>query len=130
MRHRLGDNSHFTLDSAGIQSYHIGSPPDPLTQKVAAAKGIRMDDIRARQMRFDDFYDFNLLFAMDKSHYHWMQLMAPKGTQDKVKLYLEYAGITKPIEVPDPYYGKTQDFEEVLCLIERATESLLKKWKL
>jgi len=127
MRHRLDNKSNFTLDSAGIQSYHIGEAPDPRTQAVAAAKGIVMNDLRARQMRFDDFHDFDLLFAMDKSHYHWMQVMAPKGTEDKVKLYLEYAGINKPNEVPDPYYGQTDGFEEVLNLIERATDNLLKK---
>ena len=124
MRHRLGKKHRFTLDSAGIQSYHAGEAPDTRTQAVAAVKGIKMDDLRARQMCVDDFYDFDLLLAMDKSHYHWMRTLAPEGTKDKVKLYLEYAGIANPNEVPDPYYGGAQGFEEVLGLIESATDNL------
>ena len=125
-RLQLAQKEHlFHLDSAGVQSYHIGHAPDPRTQSVAMARGVRMDDLKARQISFEDFREFDLLFAMDKSHYHWMKAMAPAGTAEKVKLYLEFAGIRKPLEVPDPYYGDAEDFEAVLSVIEHATDLLI-----
>ena len=131
MRHQLvqAKKSHlFELDSAGVQSHHIGEQPDSRTQAVALAKGIRMDDLKARQITFEDFAEFDLLLAMDKSHYQWLRAMAPAGAVGKVKLYLEYAGIAKPLEVPDPYYGKAEDFEAVLEVIEAATHLLITKF--
>lgn len=128
MRHQLSqaEKTHlFHLDSAGVQSHHIGEPPDARTQSVAAAKGIRMEDLKARQISFEDFKEFDLLLAMDKSHYRWLRAMAPVGTAEKVKLYLEFAGIRKPLEVPDPYYGEKEDFEAVLQVIEQATDLLI-----
>ena len=115
----------FVLDSAGIQSYHIGSAPDLRTQAAASARGIIMKDLKARQISFQDFKDFDLIFAMDKSHYHWMRAMSPGA--DKVKLYLDFAGVPRPKEVPDPYHGEEKDFALVLDLIEHATDLLLMK---
>ncbi len=128
MRHQLVQakkNHLFELDSAGVQSHHIGEQPDSRTQAVALAKGIRMDDLKARQITFEDFAEFDLLLAMDKGHYQWLRAMAPASAVGKVKLYLEYAGISKPLEVPDPYYGETEDFEVVLEVIEQATGLLI-----
>ena len=130
MRHRLlwaEKSDLFQLDSAGVQSHHIGQAPDVRTQAVAVKRGVRMEDLKARQISFEDFKEFDLLLAMDKSHYHWLRAMAPTGTAEKVKLYLEYAGIRQPLEVPDPYYGETEDFEAVLEVIERATDLLINR---
>ena len=130
MRHRLAalQKEHFFhLDSAGIQSYHIGHSPDPRTQSVALARGISMHTLKARQVLLEDFKEFDLLLAMDKSHYRWLKGVAPSGTGEKVKLYLDFAGVRKLPEVPDPYYGETEDFEAVLDLIEHATDLLLTK---
>lgn len=116
---------HFTLDSAGTQSHHVGEQADPRTRKVATAKGIAIDHLRARQLTQQDFAEFDLLLAMDKSHYHWMRTMGPQEHIGKVQLYLPYAGIAAPQEVPDPYYGEMEDFEAVLELIEQASAQLL-----
>lgn len=84
-----------------------------------------MESLRARPVSLTDFNEFDLLMAMDKTHLEWLKAKAPEGAAEKVKLYLEYVGIDDPLEVPDPYYGKTAHFEAVLDLIERATELLI-----
>lgn len=128
-RHQLAALGHghaYTHDSAGVASYHIGEAPDRRTCATARAQGIAMDDLRARAMRPDDFYRFDAILAMDRSHLAALQRMAPADTTAELALYLPYCGLGDG-EVPDPYYGTQADFEQVLALTARATQQLLKK---
>lgn len=117
----------FHLDSAGTQAYHVGEAPDERSTATAKKRGIAMHDLRARKVTFDDFHDFDYIFAMDKSHYHWLQVLQPKDSKAKVHLYLDFCDIAHTKEVPDPYYGKQNGFENVLDLIEEASRNLLIK---
>lgn len=119
----------FAHDSAGTQSYHVGEQADARSRAAAKLRGIDFDDLTARRMRTDDFHDFDYIFAMDKSHYHWLNQLKPKAAAAEVHLYLPYCGITDPGEVPDPYYGNADGFEHVLDLIEAASRNLLQKLK-
>jgi protein-tyrosine phosphatase len=54
------------IDSAGTHAYHIGEPPDPRTIAAAARRGVDLSDLRARQVRDDDFERFDLIVPMDR----------------------------------------------------------------
>ncbi len=43
------------------------------------------------------------------------------------RLFLEFADGEVPAEVPDPYYGGPQGFEQVLDLVENAARGLLRE---
>ena len=113
------------VDSAGTAGYHVGNPPDPRSVEVARSRGIDISRQRCRRFSVADFDDFDYIFAMDRENLLHLKDMA-RGPEDlgKVALLLEAAGMPES-EVPDPYYGGPQGFEEVYRLIDQATDRFL-----
>ena len=114
-----------TVDSAGTGDYHLGEPPDPRSQAAAAHRGYDLSGLRARQVRASDFDEFDLVLAMDKANWSALQRLAPPQRRDRVRLYLDYAPGSAHREVPDPYYGGPDGFEQVLDLAEQAAQGVL-----
>ena len=121
-------------DSAGTHGYHIGSPPDSRSIKVAASQGIDMTDLRARKIKPSDYDDFDMILAMDRSHMDYLKHDAVKGQRAELHMFLDFVQDGDVIDVPDPYYGGMAGFEHVLQLIDSGCDSLLahlrKKWDL
>lgn len=114
------------VDSAGTAAYHAGEPPDPRTQAAARARGYELGGLRARQVMPADLAGFDLVLAMDRANLQSLRaLRAAGGGRARLGLFLEYAGHPSRDEVPDPYYGGPQGFEEVLDLVEDASRRLL-----
>lgn len=120
-----GNREKFILDSAGVDSHHVGQAPDPRTQKEALMHGIDLAGLRARNVRTSDFTEFDVILAMDMSHMRALQKMKPQNATALINLYLDYAGIAHTNEVPDPYYGQTEDFQHVFALINEATSAII-----
>lgn len=120
-----GLEAEFHHDGAGVDSHHIGQGPDPRSTRVLKDAGIDMSDLRARNVRPEDFYDFDLILAMDDSHMRALARMAPADATAEVALYLPYCHGTGNSGVPDPYYGGEQEFLDVLAMIRDATPPLL-----
>ncbi|MBV8144883.1 MAG: low molecular weight phosphotyrosine protein phosphatase [Gammaproteobacteria bacterium] len=114
------------VDSAGTAGYHVGEPPDPRMQAAAARRGYELGALRARMIESGDFERFDLILAMDRQNLTVLQRRASETSRERVRLFLEFAGLGEPHEVPDPYYGGPNGFEEVLDLIERAARGLLR----
>jgi len=113
-------------DSAGTAGYHIGAPPDPRTLAAARRRGYDLSDLRARQVQSADFSDFDLLLAMDEDNLASLRAQAPPGTDQRLKMFLEYAPELGRLDVPDPYYGTAPDFDLVVDLVERGARGLLR----
>ena len=122
----LGIHTQFKLDSAGTHGYHVGEKPDARTRQAAKKRGYNLDNLRARKLDFSDFYEFDYIFCMDEGHYFHAKDIMPDNGKAKIELYLTYAGLDLN-DVPDPYYGGQQGFENVLDLIEQASDSIIKK---
>lgn len=120
-------SNNILVDSAGTHGYHIGENPDHRSINTAKARGIELSDLVARKFSHNDYEEFDLILAMDQSHYDQLYEMAPDEHKERIKLFLEFADKTDETEVPDPYYGSQADFEHVLDLIETGTEGLLEK---
>lgn len=114
------------VDSAGTAGYHIGAPPDPRTMEAAHRRGYDMSPLRARIVEPRDFELYDLILAMDRDNLVALHHRAPAHTRERVRLFLEFAPEAGATEVPDPYYGGPNGFEEVLDLVEAATHGLLK----
>jgi len=117
-----------TVDSAGLLSYHVGEQPDKRAMETAVRFGVDISHQQARQIRTNDFSEFDLLFAMDQSVLN--QLLSINKTakfHQRIHLFLEYAGYPEGSIVPDPYYGTLKDFEECYKLIEHASAKILKR---
>ncbi len=113
------------VDSAGTHDYHVGAAPDPRSCQVAREAGYAMEHLVGRQVSTEDFERFDLLLALDTGHEAILRRRAPALFGHKVQLFLPYAGITRPAEVADPYYGTIAGFVETLRLIERGCDGIL-----
>ncbi len=124
-----GLQEHLELDSAGTGAWHVGSPPDARATASAGARGIALGGA-ARQVAPEDFAEFDLLLAMDRSNLRDLQRLAPGAAErEKVRLLREFdpAADGGDLDVPDPYYGSHDGFDEVLDLVQAACEGLLER---
>jgi protein-tyrosine phosphatase len=123
-----GMQQSIELDSAGTGAWHVGNPPDARAVAAAGARGIRLEG-SARQVRQEDFDDFDLVLAMDRSNLRELRELAGGGARRaKVRLLREFdpaGGGEQDLEVPDPYYGADGGFDEVLDLVQAACAGLL-----
>jgi protein-tyrosine phosphatase len=113
-------------DSAGTSSYHIGSPPDRRMSAAADTKlGIKLRGM-ARQFQKSDFQNFDLILAMDQENYeNILALDRNQQFEHKVRLMCEFCSRHTLKEVPDPYYGGSEGFNQVIDLLVDACEGLL-----
>jgi protein-tyrosine phosphatase len=123
---QAGLSDKIICDSAGTSSYHIGSSPDRRMNAAAVAKlGITLRG-RARQFIKADFQEFDLILAMDRDNYDDIIALDTTGKyHNKVHLMCEFCSRHKLKEVPDPYYGGTEGFNQVIDLLVDACEGLL-----
>jgi len=112
------------VDSAGTHAYHVGEPPDRRASEAALRRGFTMSDIRARRVTDSDFEEFDFIIAMDRANAAALEERAPEQHRSKLRLFLEFSQRNEA-EVPDPYYGGTAGFENVLDLVEDASRGLL-----
>jgi protein-tyrosine phosphatase len=123
-----GLEDRIEVESAGTGGWHAGDPPDARAAAAAARRGVTLDGA-ARQVRPDDFREYDLLIAMDRENLRGLLAVAPdEAASEKVRLLREFdptsAG-APDLDVPDPYYGGDRGFETVLDMVEAACRGLL-----
>lgn len=114
----------FVVDSAATSNYEIGNKPHPGTQAILEKEEVNTGDMIARKITEEDFQTFDYIIGMDQQNVEDLQKIAPKGTKEKVYLFLEIDPQKVTKDIPDPYY--TGDFNETYQLI---TEGLINWWK-
>ncbi|MEI5098940.1 low molecular weight protein-tyrosine-phosphatase [Streptomyces sp. PmtG] len=116
------------VDSAGTDGWHEGDGADPRTVATLASTGFDTAHA-ARQFHADWFDRLDLVIALDRGHLRTLRRLAPTPRDaDKVRLLRSYdpsAGPDADLDVPDPYYGDMEGFEECLKMVESASEGLL-----
>jgi protein-tyrosine phosphatase len=116
------------VDSAGTAAYHVGKLPDKRSIEVAHKYGIDITNQKARKFTVKDFDVFDFIYAMDKTNYQNIVLLArSENDREKVKMILNETHPNKNTEVPDPYYGGKQGFENVFSMLEEACEIIAKR---
>ncbi|CAK14465.1 low molecular weight protein-tyrosine-phosphatase [Pseudomonas entomophila] len=127
LRHQLevaGLADVVQVASAGTGDWHVGKAPDSRTRKAALARGYDLSCQRAQQVKAEHFAQFDLVLAMDKSNLRNLQALRPHNAKGELDLFLRRYGAALD-EVPDPYYGGAEGFEQVLDLIEAACRELV-----
>lgn len=120
----------FEVDSAGTAAYHIGELPDHRSIDVARKYGIDITQQKARQFSPNDLDYFDVIFAMDQSNFQNIIRLATKDSQkEKVRLILNESFPNENREVPDPYYGGNNGFEQVFSLLNEACNAFIKKYQ-
>ena len=114
----------FAVDSAGTGDWHVGKPADRRMLEAASRRGILLPS-RARQIAFSDLQAFDHILTMDDDNLAAVRRLAgshpTRATIEPITRYSRH-GLH---EVPDPYYGGPDGFEQVLDLLEDVCEGLL-----
>jgi len=113
-------------DSAGTHGYHVGHGPDPRAVDTATKFDVEIGHLRSRKVNISDFYDYDLIVAMDRSNYDDLQRIQPHDSKASIRMMMDYHPEGHPKEVPDPYYGGMTGFIYMCELLESATTGLLK----
>jgi len=125
MVRKRGIEDDFYIASAATSTEEIGNPVYSPARNELNRHGITCKGHQARQVRKNDYNDFDIIIAMEDIHKRIMiQRFFGSDPDNKIHLCMEYAG--KPgMQVDDPWY--TGRFEEVYNQIEEACEGLLKE---
>ena len=95
------------VTSSGTGGWHAGDPMDPRAAAALRRRGYDGSAHRAREFRAGWFAERDLVLAMDSGH------LAALSRAGEAQLFAED-------DVPDPYYGDEEGFDEVLAQIEKA----------
>lgn len=118
-----GLSTSFLIDSCGTGDYHIGNSPHRDSIRVAKKNGICIKEQRARQVQADDFQKFEYLVAMDSQNKKdLVRIGRGSGT---ILTLREFDPIPDSPDVPDPYFGGPEGFDEVYKIIHRSCVALL-----
>jgi len=132
MRHLVceaGLDQQISIDSAGTGAWHAGESPDRRSIATAVEHGVSLAGQKARQVADSDYFDADLLVAMDQSNLDTLLRRAPdRGSKARVELLMA-APRGGGEDVPDPYYGGDQGFEQVYQMVWRACSVLLEELK-
>jgi protein-tyrosine phosphatase len=114
------------VGSAGTGGWHEGDGADPRTVSVLEEHGYGSEHT-ARQFQASWFSRLDLVIALDSGHLKALRRLAPTGRDaEKVRLLRSYdPAAGDDLDVPDPYYGGLDGFEECLEMVEAASEGLL-----
>jgi protein-tyrosine phosphatase len=123
--HEAGLDDRVEVDSAGTADYHVDSPPDRRAIAHGERRGLRMQQLRGRQVERADFDRFDLVLAMDDDNLADLKRLRPAGSRAKLALLMSYAPQAGSRVVPDPYYGGADGFETVLDLCDSAAGGIV-----
>jgi len=113
------------IDSAGTAAYHVGELPDERARAAARRRGIELTH-RARQFTRADLDRFDLVVAMDRQNLQRLSQLAGGRAAPPLVLLRSFDSTAAPgAEVPDPWGGDADGFDEVLDQCERACQGLL-----
>ena len=122
----------FIVDSAGTGNYHIGKQPDKRSILVAQKNGLDITNQKGRQFTSRDFEEFDYIYVMDNSNFRDVSHLAKTPEhKNKIRLILNELFPDENVDVPDPYYGSTNGFDNVYKMLDEVTDliadQLLKK---
>lgn len=127
--HAAGLDERIEIDSAGTGDWHVGEPRDRRSSAVGKQRGVPLSG-RARQFVAVDFARFDYILAIDRQNLVTLLALAPdEASRAKVRLLRSFdpVGPSGSADVPDPYYGGPQGFEEVFDICEAACRGLLEE---
>lgn len=113
------------VDSAGTHTGQTGRAADPRAQSVCAQYGIDIGKHRARQVAPRDFERFDYILCMDGRNYDWLAESCPEQYLHRIALITAWVGGDEPADIPDPYYGNPQGFEQVYLALCAAVEDFV-----
>ena len=124
-----GLQDYFYIDSAGTSAYHIGEKANSKSQSTANKYGVHLPSV-ARQFEYIDLEEFDLILAMDSENFNNIRSLDRKERfTGKVHRMRDFDPHADNPDVPDPYFGGMDGFENVYSVLDRSCENLLHELK-
>lgn len=118
----------FQVDSAGTGNWHAGQGPDKRSVATAKNRGLDISCQIARQLKVSDFDTFDHIYVMDSSNLKDVLRLAPnEAAKTKVKMMMDEVFPGQNIDVPDPYFGGSEGFNNVYNMLDEACEIVAEK---
>ena len=118
----------FIVDSAGTGGWHSGEQPDKRSITTAKKHGIDISTQKARKFSIKDFENFDYVYVMDNNNYKDVVALAPnQEAKNKVKMIMNELFESENIDVPDPYYGMEDGFENVYQMLDEVCSEIANK---
>ena len=117
-----GLQHQYLADSCGTAAYHIGEQTDSRSRANAQENCLNYSH-QARQIRVEDFTEFNMIIPMDASNLLNLEKVNPGGPA-AIKLMRAFDGGFEGTDVPDPYFGGDSGFQDVFDILDRSTKAL------
>jgi len=112
-----------SVDSAGTANYQVGKPADARMQLAAGKRGYELKTL-AKQLTPSMVAAHDLVIAMDRENYRDIFSIA-RGEPTHIRMLSDYLDESWPRDVPDPYYGGQEGFNDVLDMLEAACPAIL-----
>lgn len=121
-----GLQDQFHIDSAGTSGYHAGERADRRMRETASGHGIDLPS-RSRMFLEQDLHEFDYVVAMDRSNHRNIRQLQVPGQEYPAQLLMmrEFDPEPDSHDVPDPYYGGRDGFEEVYRILDRSNRKFL-----
>ena len=121
-RRNLNENFHFA--SAGTGSWHIGNGADHRSAQTASAHGLDLSNHQAQQITRTKIDRWDWFVAMDQSNY--TDLLRMGAPEERLLLMRQFEpGFDRVPDVPDPYYGGPDGFEDAYRMLCDNADRLL-----
>lgn len=118
------------VDSAGTISQHEGKHPDPRAQKTARHHQLDISSQQSRPITAADLEIFDRIYCMDLDVMEDVISKAKNEEQrQKVLLFMSVLGDHENAEVPDPYWGDMDEFENVYQILDKGCEKIAAELK-
>ena len=125
-----GKSNGFEIDSAGTSGWHAGEPADRRMQSHAVKRGYNLTSISRKFNPHADFDYFDMIIGMDDSNVHNLKQMARSAADlEKICKMTDFSRVFNYDEVPDPYYGGQDGFEQVYDMLDKACDVIVEKLK-
>ena len=132
------------VTSCGTGTWHVGEPMDTRAADVLTRSGYDASRHRARHFG-PDWHDHDLVLVMDRSNLADVLAELPRSRHDRVRMFRSFDPEVGPEigpeidteidpgdvpDLPDPFYGGPEGFDEVLTIVERTARELVRRLRL
>ena len=123
MVEKQGLSDQFYIESVATSTEEIGNPPHHGTVRKLKEVGIPVVPHRARQMKKQDYAEYDYLIGMDDWNIRNMNRIAGGDPEHKIRKLLEFAGSTR--DIADPWY--TGNFDATYADVREGCKAMLVK---
>jgi protein-tyrosine phosphatase len=125
----LGDRVE--VASAGTGDWHVGHPMDRRAAALLTSHGYDAGGHRAQQFDRRWHEEYDVVLAMDAANHADLATLAEEitGDRERLRMFRDFDPLAGEgdRDVPDPWFGGDEGFEEVLAIVRRTAAELARR---